>query len=131
MGCIPPRQLQFRFSVPMKRGTGSGSIMSREGFTMSLDGMDASCVRNECSIRFHSALSTSMYYEVMLDASFFVSEYGLPLAQAIHLVFGTGARSCNSRFMMDGLGDDGLCQCFSSDDSCMCHCGIADVSRVL
>lgn len=98
---------------------------------MSLDNLDTSCVHNDCSIRFHSPLPTSMYYDVTLDASFFVSEYGLPLTQGIHLVFGTGVHSCNSRFMMDGLGDDGLCHCFSSNDSCMCHCGIADVSRVL
>ena len=131
MDGLVPSLLEFTFSVPMKRGTGTGTILSRDGVSLSLSEMATTCAGDVCSIRMDSRLSPEMLYDVHLDPSFFVSEYNLSLSQSIHIVFGTGSRSCNSHFVMEGLGDNGLCSCFSDSDSCLCQCGIVDVYRTL
>ena len=116
-------------SSSMHRGNGNGSLQSQDGMIINELFMKTNCIGAMCTISFNNPLQSNSFYQLELDADFFINEYNLPVQDSFRLLFKTNSQSCGVQSIQDGFDNSHLCSCFSDHNACLCDCGAVQINR--
>ncbi|KAK8805790.1 hypothetical protein WA158_002446 [Blastocystis sp. Blastoise] len=131
----PHDPIEILFNDNVMGNDGKITLYSNSGDIISITGNSKNviCKNKQCSIYFTNGLMNNETYALSIESNAFINKVtNQPLIESINqYIFQTGKKSCTPDYIVSGLEDNRLCQCYSIEDKCECACGSTMILRDL